>query len=253
METTVKQRLIQYLKHKKIGYNRFEKMAGIATGYISHLVNAPGANHLLKILAAAPDLNKDWLLTGEGDMLLEGDVSLVIADEDEPKPFTTNSNGVRFYKQGERLLMEVPLVSYNALGSPDDEYAVLNCDRDGGEFERFEVEKVYHGKYYSFIVDGDSMNDGSRDSFQRGDKVLVRELDRDDWLPKLHIKDWPFWVVCWGNNVRLKEIVSQDEDTITLHSLNPSPEYTDFALRLCDVNHLFNVVQVLPKPRYYKR
>ena len=70
MEITVKQRLIEYLKYKGIGRNKFEMLAGISTGYISNLKKAPGADHLVKILSAAPDLNKDWLLTGEGDMLL---------------------------------------------------------------------------------------------------------------------------------------------------------------------------------------
>ena len=41
METTVKQRLIQYLKYKGIGQNRFEKMAGISNGYISNIKSAP--------------------------------------------------------------------------------------------------------------------------------------------------------------------------------------------------------------------
>ena len=39
METTVKQRLIEYLRIKKIGQNKFEKMAGISNGYISNIKN----------------------------------------------------------------------------------------------------------------------------------------------------------------------------------------------------------------------
>lgn len=69
MEQTVKERLIAYLKNKKIGQNRFEALAGLSNGYISHLVNAPGLDKLTKILNAAPDLNKTWLLAGEGEML----------------------------------------------------------------------------------------------------------------------------------------------------------------------------------------
>lgn len=252
METTVKQRLVMYLKYKRIGQNRFEDMAGISHGYISNLKNSPGLTKLESILNAAPDLNRVWLLTGEGDMLAGSDVSLV-QDTDEPKPYMENTHGVRFFRQGDGLMMEVPLVSYNALGSPEDEYTPLMSDRDGQETVMFPADKVYHGRYFSFIVDGDSMDNGSRDSFQRGDTVLVRELDRDDWMPKLHIKDWPYWVVCWGNCVRLKQIISQDGDEITLHSLNPSPEYTDFKLHLSDVFRLFNVIQVSPKPRIFRK
>lgn len=253
METTVKQRLIEYLKEKKIGQNRFEKEAGLSIGYINKLRREPSITKLRCILHAAPDLNEQWLLTGEGSMLLEGDVTLVeLPDSETATLYKKNSVGIRFLKQGEQLMMEVPLVPYNALGSPEDEYAALLSDREGGEVKLYPVDKVYHGKYFAFEVDGDSMDDGTRRSFGRGDTVLVRELDRDDWQPRLHLKEWPYWVVCWGNCVRLKEITKQEGDIITLHSLNPSPEYTDFTLDLNHVYRLFNVVQVQPKIKVWK-
>lgn len=169
-------------------------------------------------------------------------------EEHETRHYTTNSNGVRFYEQDDgKLLMQVPVVKYNALGSLADDFTPLYEDRDEEELVFFDAEKVYHGKYIAFKVDGDSMDDGTRKSFQRGDIILVRELDKIDWMPKLHISDWPYWVVCWGNCIRLKQIVEQDGNTITLHSLNPSPEYTDFQLNLANIQRLFNVIEVKPQ------
>lgn len=69
MEVTVKQRLVQYLKYKHIGQNKFEAMAGIGNGYIANLTKNPGAGILTKIFSVSPDLNRDWLLTGNGKML----------------------------------------------------------------------------------------------------------------------------------------------------------------------------------------
>lgn len=71
METSAKQRLVEYLKHIGIGQNKFEKMANISNGYISNIKGEIGATNLTKILNAAPDLNPAWLLTGEGAMLRE--------------------------------------------------------------------------------------------------------------------------------------------------------------------------------------
>ena len=70
MQSSIKERLIRYLEYKKIGRNKFEDSAGISLGYITHLKSTPGSAHLVKILNAAPDLNKTWLLTGEGEMLI---------------------------------------------------------------------------------------------------------------------------------------------------------------------------------------
>lgn len=66
---TIKERLIKYLSVKKIGRNKFEQSAGLSLGYITNLKNTPGPDKLVKILQAAPDLNKVWLLSGEGEML----------------------------------------------------------------------------------------------------------------------------------------------------------------------------------------
>lgn len=189
--------------------------------------------------------NIDWLLTGEGEML---NTNLQPANTEEPQLFTENKHGNRFYKRSDgQLFIEAPLVPYNALGSPDDEFSELIADRSRYQSVSFEADRVGHGRYFAFEVDGDSMDDGTRASFERGDIVLVRELDKDDWLPRLHISKWRFWVVCWGNCVRLKEIIAQSEGAITLHSLNPSPEYTDFVLRLSDVRRLFNVIKKIPR------
>ncbi len=252
MESTVKERLIWFIKYLKLSQRKFEEKVGLSNGYINNISKGIGAEKLQKILYEFPNLNQEWLLTGKGDMLIHSDVTPVPLDDEPATPYTENSNGIRFYQRGDKLMMEVPLVQHNALGSPEDEYAALLTDRESTEVRQFNVDKVYHGKYFAFVIDGDSMDDGTRNSFGRGDIVLVRELDRDDWAPQLHIRDWPYWVVCWGNNVRLKQITQQTGDTITLHSLNPSPEYTDFTLNLSDVIRLFNVVQVQPKIKVWK-
>ena len=191
--------------------------------------------------------NLEWLINGAGEMLVN-DVHPVPMEQGA-EPYITNSHGVRYMKREDgKIIIEVPIVPYYALASPDDEFLP---ERFGSDTTTFEVDKIGRGKYYAFEVDGDSMDDGTRDSFQRGDIVLVRELDKDDWMPHLHISCWRFWVVCWGNNVRLKEIVRQEGAVITLHSLNPSPEYCDFSLDLSQVSRLFNVIKHKPKERSF--
>ena len=248
METTVKQRLIEYLKLKGIGQNRFEKMAGLSIGYISKLRIEPSPTKLRGIINAAPDLNQEWLLTGKGEMLV---TDVTPMRKSELEEYTETKAGLKFFtREDGQIVMKVPVVPIAALGSPEDEFAELVKEHEGDTVSVV-VDSVHHGSYVAFRVDGDSMDDGTRKSFERGDVVVVRELDRDKWLPKLHIRDWPFWVIVFGNCVRIKEIISQDETSITCHSLNPSPEYTDFTLHLDDVSRLFNVIQKIPKAVFF--
>lgn len=225
---------------------------------------------LIRFASAFPQISLGWLLTGEGTMLkpepkdfhdsvaelpphgyLSSDKiasNVIPAQTSEPSEYTTTKSGMKYFQRKDgSLLMQVPIIPQNALGSLPDEYEG-DTFNEGYEPMFFDVDGVHHGRYYAFRISGNSMDDGTRGSFEDGDTVLVRELPKDEWMPNLHIKKWKFWVVVFNGNVRLKQIVSQDEDkgTITLHSLNKSPEYTDFTLQLDDIERLFNVVQHIP-------
>jgi transcriptional regulator with XRE-family HTH domain len=248
METTVKERLVKFIKYKGLSQKRFEEKVGLSNGYVNNIRRSITVDKLQKIALCFPELNKAWLITGDGEML-NSDVTPV--RHSELKEFTETKAGLKFYEREDgQLIMKVPVVPIAALGSPEDEFAELIRDYEGDTVSVV-VDAVHHGSYVAFRVDGSSMDDGTHDSFERGDIVVVRELSRDKWLPKLHFKDWPYWVVCFGNNVRLKQIVAHDGPTITCHSINPSPEYTDFTLNLDDVQRLFNVVKKVPKVRNY--
>lgn len=65
---TSKERFIDYLKEKGLGQTAFEKSAGLSRGQIAQKVGFSAAT-LEKIAAACPDLNLEWLITGEGEML----------------------------------------------------------------------------------------------------------------------------------------------------------------------------------------
>lgn len=247
MEMTVKQRLMKFIAFIGMGQTRFESETGLSRGYLNKLRNEPSPTKIRSIISRFPELNQHWLLTGEGEMLNTNVTPVGPADGGEVRE---NSHGVRFIDKGDSMLINVPLVPYTALGSPLDEYAQL-LQNEGSERISFPVDGIHHGSYFAFRVEGDSMDDGTFNGFRPGDIVLVRELDRQDWAPKLHISKWPFWVICWDNCVRLKQIVGQTGDSITCHSLNPSPEYCDFTLPLEGVKRLFNVVQVQPKPRIF--
>lgn len=69
MESTVKERLIKFIKAKGLTNKAFEQAAGLSNGYVNNILSEPRRGVLEKILLSFPDLNKVWLLTGEGDMI----------------------------------------------------------------------------------------------------------------------------------------------------------------------------------------
>nr|DAV17605.1 MAG TPA: repressor [Caudoviricetes sp.] len=106
------------------------------------------------------------------------------------------------------------------------------------------VDKEYKGKYISFEVRGDSMDDGMKHSYEQGDILLCREIGCDYWKSKLHINAWDaFVIVHKTDGIVLKQIVDHDVEKgiITCHSFNPI--YPDFTVDLRDIAQLFNVVK----------
>ena len=71
METSVKQRLKEYIKYKGIPVRLFESTCGLSYGYVSNMRVSIQPDKVSNIARHYPDLNTGWLLTGEGEMLKE--------------------------------------------------------------------------------------------------------------------------------------------------------------------------------------
>lgn len=69
MENTVKERIISFLKKKKLSQSAFEKSTGLSNGYVNNISKGIGAEKLQRIIEVYPELSQVWLLTGEGEML----------------------------------------------------------------------------------------------------------------------------------------------------------------------------------------
>ena len=65
----VKERLFSFIEQMGMSKLAFEKVCGLSNGYLRNFKGNLGEDKLSNILAAFPELNKDWLLYGEGSML----------------------------------------------------------------------------------------------------------------------------------------------------------------------------------------
>ena len=68
MGNTIKERTLEFIKHKNISVKEFEIRCGLSNGYVAAMRKGFGADKLNNVLTEFPELNRDWLLYNEGDM-----------------------------------------------------------------------------------------------------------------------------------------------------------------------------------------
>lgn len=103
---SVKDRTIEFVKTKGITMKSFEEKCDLSSGYVTSMRKGFGDEKLKNVLTAFPELNRDWLLYGEGNMFR--DVSITQTSHGDNSPNIANNKGN-------------VNVSYNALGKALDE------------------------------------------------------------------------------------------------------------------------------------
>lgn len=211
---------------KKMGLNRAQPIYDIRDGKVKRI----STNYADKILLAFPQYDKAWLLSGEGEPIKKKieDEAISKIIEFENFPFVSQ----RAY------------AGYRS-GYADTEYI------ESLPTMAFPVDHTPLGKYLVFEVKGDSMDDGTYDSYLEGDLLLCREVRMDLWQDsKLHFNKWDF-VIVHEDGVIVKRIIDHNVEnhTITIHSLNPDKsKYPDEEIDLCNVRQVLNVVSMM-RPR----
>lgn len=107
----------------------------------------------------------------------------------------------------------------------------------------FTPDREMTGNYLAFEVKGDSMDDGSKESYVEGEIVICREVEREFWRDsRLFINKRDF-VIVHKDGILIKRITEHDLDrhTITIHSLNPM--YQDRVVDLAEVMQIFSIVE----------
>ncbi len=74
----VKERLLDFINYKQITNKLFELTAGLSNGYINNFDGNFRTKTLEKVLTAYPELNRNWLLYGEGEMLVTDTASRIV-------------------------------------------------------------------------------------------------------------------------------------------------------------------------------
>ena len=187
---SVKERLIEYLDFKGISKSDFGRAIGVSSAYVTSIRKSIDDEKVLRILEKYPDLNRDWLLYGEGEMLKSG----------QPVP-------VRSYTRG------VPYYNVDFLGGFD---VILNDQTLNPEF-LIDFETYNRATCWCNIT-GHSMEP----EITSGDIIALKEIHDPSFLPLGEV-----YAIVTTNGLRtIKRLgPSPDPDKYSLVPANKSPEY----------------------------
>lgn len=214
METTIKERIKAFCGYKHISVRHFERACGFANGYVNSLKNAPNVDRLSTIISTYPEINKIWLLTGEGEMLRPeasgpSSPSAEVPHADEPH--------------------RVPLIPGVAKGGTLGEYADPVRSSECGL-----IVTPVPAAELAITVSGESMEP----DYPAGSVALLRRIDEASFI------EWGrAYVLDTVNGAVLKLLAPSDrEGHVRCLSINPSPAFAPFDVPLPDIHGIYRVL-----------
>lgn len=201
----VKERIIQYIGYKNLSVSMFQYSIGVSNSYVQNISNSIGPLKLQKISAVYPDLNINWLKTGEGEML--------------------NDNETTFKKQIEGNMIPI-LPTYAQAGR-------LTEIADG--IQEYDCEKMVspiNDAEMAIAVTGDSM----APEYPNGSRVIIKKVNEKAFL------EWGrAYVLDTCNGIVIKNVYpGEKEGYIKCVSINLS--YPPFEIAFSDVNGFWRVL-----------
>ena len=203
MESTIKERTIEFVKYKGLTMKSFELMCGLSTGYVTSMRKGFGTDKLNNVLNAFPELNREWLLYGEGEMLKSS--TPIIRESDE--------SGIPFYK-------DMPV----SAGAADLQLM------DGNERQAGFIQIAGIKGKYAFPVVGCSMEP----VIHPGDIIVVDPMDRYETIDPDKI-----YMIITDTDRMIKHIEMDENDNEKLWCV--SPNYKRFAIQKADVKGIYRI------------
>ena len=209
-----KERLVEFQLSLGITKAEFERISNLSNGYINKLKGNIGDEKLDGILKAFPQLNRVWLLTGDGEMLKES----------KSIPHKVDS-GVAD-KAVESFVPLLPVYAYG--GSLNDFATSVN------EYDCEKVISPIVGVDFSIQVSGESM----APEYPNGSRIFIKKINERAFIEwgKTYVLD-----TCNGTVVK-RIIPSEREGYIRCVSINPDPVYAPFEVALADVFGMYKVM-----------
>ena len=197
----VKERLIVFLKYKKMGQAKFEKSIGASNGFVNNIRQSIQPDRLHKIALLYPELNIAWLMVGGlGGKMLK---------EEEAKPvqeFATASG--------------LPLIPFDAVAGPGD--PVYEDER----IENYYTVSEFKDSDFLIRVKGDSMSP----HFAGGDLLACKKVQ------DIYFLQWNrAYVILTRSQGAMVKRVQPSEKEGCIKCVSDNPKYAPFDVPMEDV------------------
>lgn len=257
----IKARIIQFAEIKKITKKDFFEELGVSASNFrsSGLKSEVGGDVIAKILAQYPEINPQWLITGDGEMFKEinppnlddsKDIAVVYDREVKSLQYTdqtetlsnTHGNIFHLYANG-AINIEVIKVPFPAYASYVEAYQDETKLREEFDTITFKVDHIGRGNYIAFTTQGDSMNAGGIDDTPEGADVLAREIGHHLWCDNGFRKTKYGFIVITKTGIYHKDITdfNCDDGLASLSSRNKS--HADIQYPINDIIKIFHVIK----------
>lgn len=109
----------------------------------------------------------------------------------------------------------------------------------------FVIDQVSVGHYMAFEITNASMYDGTIESVPDKSIVLGKLIPVNKLSSILRSMPEGIWIIVHKDSIMCKKITAYDkkDKSITCHSLNSSPEYSDFEIKIDTIEQLFRVIK----------
>lgn len=208
MDNGVKDRTIKFVKYKGITMKSFEAKCGLSSGYITSMRKGFGANKLNNVLIAFPELNRDWLLYGEGEMLKSG------------------QDGVQ-KEVPARKPQEVYLLPVSAQAGPLNDFVA--------SVKKEECEKIISPIYdvdFAITVSGDSM----APEYPNGSIIFIKRINERAFI------NWGnVYLLDTCNGIIVKKVFPTEEAAV-LQCVSINSNYPPFTVNMADIYGIYRVL-----------
>jgi phage repressor protein C with HTH and peptisase S24 domain len=217
-KSQVKQKILLYLQEKGVSQHEFYKKSGVTRGILTQN-NGISEDNIARFLDYAQDVNVEWLLRGEGEMIRKFEASSkdVAADDGLSSDDSTHLAHVADTSEG------IPLIPFEAMaGAFTGELSAMDY-----ECQRLVIPGVRAD--YVIAIGGDSM----RPNFHSGDMVACSIVSLSD----IFFQWGRVYIIDTAQGALLKRVrPGSSPATVTLISDNP--DYAPFEVERTDIYHI---------------